>query len=49
MKTVLKISLKDEGWVENVVGLLVNYKFGFGRFNVVKMVSEVVNWMLVGE
>lgn len=49
VKTALKTSPKDEGWVENAAGLLVNHKFGFGRLNAAKMVSEAVNWMPVGE
>lgn len=38
------ISLLDEGWKINGVGKRYNYKFGFGRLDVNKMVEMVLRW-----
>lgn len=49
VKTAVQTSPKDDGWVKNAAGLLVNHKFGFGRLHADKMVTAALKWKPVGE
>lgn len=49
VKTALKTSPQDDGWIKNAAGLWINHKFGFGRLSASKMVTAAQKWTPVGE
>ena len=49
VKTAVKTSPEDDGWIKNAAGLWFNHKFGFGRLSASKLVSEALKWKSVGE
>lgn len=49
VKTAVKTSPEDDGWIKNAAGLWFNHKFGYGRLSASKLVSEALKWKSVGE
>lgn len=49
VKTALKTSPEDDGWMKNAAGLWINHKFGFGRLNAKELVNKALKWKSVGE
>ena len=49
VKTAVKTSPEDDGWIRNAAGLSINHKFGFGRVSAKALVSAALKWKSVGE
>lgn len=49
VKTAVKTSPEDDGWIRNAAGLWINHKFGFGRLSANNLVDAALQWSPVGD